>query len=161
MAIALTPIVAISVSASTPAFSGGTGTKDDPFLISTADDLVALKDAVLNDDGELDDKITNVSDALADAINTLEIADASNKDALLTKINEVYSTLDSAIKAVQKNLDDKTEMLEKSIASNKLVLDEKYNELKTFTIVVCVVSGVALLGSSAFVIWFFISRRKR
>lgn len=37
---------AIAIAAEAPAFSGGTGTADDPYLISTTDDLVALSDFV-------------------------------------------------------------------------------------------------------------------
>ena len=58
--------------------------------------------------------------------------------------------LDDAIKTVQKNLDDA-----------KAELDAKDGELQTFVIVVCVMSGVAICGSGAFVIWFFIDRKKK
>ena len=39
--------------------------------------------------------------------------------------------------------------------------NEKVGQLETFIIIVCVISGVALCGSGAFVVWFFIDRKKR
>ncbi len=40
--------------AADPAYSGGSGTADDPYLLSTPEDLVALSEAIANDDGSLD-----------------------------------------------------------------------------------------------------------
>lgn len=44
----------IPAFAADPAYSGGSGTADDPYLLSTPEDLVALSNAIANDDGSLD-----------------------------------------------------------------------------------------------------------
>ena len=65
-------------------------------------------------------------------------------------------------------LEAKDRELSKADAENKAALEAKDNELaektddlQTFIIIVCVISGIALCGSGAFVIWFFIDRKKR
>lgn len=50
----LAAMSALPVFAETPAYSGGSGTADDPYLLSTPEDLVALSEAIANDDGSLD-----------------------------------------------------------------------------------------------------------
>ena len=55
MVVGLVPGFAVTASAaSLPAYSGGSGTNADPYLLATADDLVALRTALLDDDGSLD-----------------------------------------------------------------------------------------------------------
>ncbi len=129
-----------------------------------------LDKAIKNGDDALDEKIATLNTALANAKVALEKADADNKAELTTKIDEAYASLDSALKAVQKNLDDLKAALEAKdnelankdaeLENKDSELENKASELQTFIIIVCVISGVALCGSGAFVAWFFIDRRK-
>ncbi|MBO7196563.1 MAG: hypothetical protein J6V80_04460 [Clostridia bacterium] len=109
-----------------------------------------LNEAIASGDTELDGKITALNKALDDAKAALEATDAANKAELVAKIDTADATLDKAIKAVQKNLDD-----------TKAELEAKDSALQTFIIIVCVVSGVSLCGSGAFVVWFFVDRKKK
>ncbi len=120
-----------------------------------------LNKAIADGDTELDGKITALNEALAAAKAALEAVDTASKSELTTKIDEAYASLDAAIKAVQKNLDDLKAQLEKADADNKAALEAKDAELQTFIIIVCVISCVALCGSGAFMVWFFIDRKKR
>ena len=110
------------------------------------DAMSALESAINAGDTALDGKITELNDALAAARLVLEATDADNKAELTDKIDEAYATLDVAINAVQANLDD---------------VKEELNGLQTFVIVVCVISCISLCGCGAFVIWFFIDRKKK
>ena len=101
----------------------------------------------------------DAAEAAADAAAKAD--DAALKAALESKIDTADAALGVAIDAVQKKLDDAKAALEKSVADNKAALDAKDGELQTFIIVVCVMSGVAICGSGAFVTWFFIDRKKR
>ena len=137
-----------------------------------------LNKAISDGDSALDGKITALNEALETAKIALEAADTANKSELSTKINEAYSAIDVAVKAVQKKLDDLKTALEAK--DNELVnkdvelvnkdaeltnkdaeLAKKDSELQTFIIIVSVVSGIALCGSGAFMVWFFIDRKKR
>ena len=69
----------------------------------------------------------------------LEQADADLKDALEKE--------DADLKAALAAKDD--------------ALAEKDSALQTFITIVCVISGVTFLGGGAFVVWFFIDRKKR
>ena len=128
----------------------------------------ALNKAIADGDTALDGKIAALNEALATAKAALEAADTANKTALMTKIDEADVSLDAAIKAVQKNLNDLKAVLEakdnelaKADAENMAALEEKDAELQTIIILACVISGVALCGSGAFVVWFFLDRKKR
>ena len=96
------------------------------------------------------------ADALAQAISDLNAAidaaetaaataDGSLKTELTSKIDNADMALQAAIDALSTELD----------ATN-----EKVGQLETFIIIVCVISGVALCGSGAFVVWFFIDKKK-
>ncbi len=116
-----------------------------------------LDKAIADGDTALDGKITALNEALATAKAALEAVDTASKSELTTKIDEAYASLDAAIKVVQKNLDD----LKASLEAKDVELTEKTDELQTFIIIVCVISGVTLCGSGAFIVWFFIDRKKR
>ena len=80
----------------------------------------------------------------------LEATDAADKTELTTKIDEADAALQAAINALSAELDDvRSELLAKT------------NDLQLFIIIVCIISGIALCGGSAFIIWFFIDRKRR
>ncbi|MBE6536018.1 MAG: hypothetical protein E7677_05290, partial [Ruminococcaceae bacterium] len=112
--------------------------------------------------------ISELNAAIDAAETAAATADGSLKSELTAKIDNADATLDAAIKAVQKDLDDlkadieaKNNELAKVDAENKAALEANDAELQTFIIIVCAVSGVALCGSGAFVVWFFIDRKKK
>ncbi len=109
-----------------------------------------LNTAIANGDKALDDKITALNEALASAKAALEKADADNRTALEGAIADGDAALDAAIKAVQKNLDDAKAELENMVAKQQ-----------TMNVVTCVISCVSLCGIGAFVVWYFIDRKKR
>ena len=109
-----------------------------------------LNTAIANGDKALDDKITALNEALASAKAALEKAYADNKTALEGAIADGDAALDAAIKAVQKNLDDAKAELENMVAKQQ-----------TMNVVTCVISCVSLCGIGAFVVWYFIDRKKR
>ena len=89
--------------------------------------------------------------AAIDAAETVAVtADGSLKSELTSKIDNADAALEAAIEALAGELD-----------TVKNALEARDNELQTFIIIVCVISGVALCGSGAFVVWFFIDRKKR
>ncbi len=126
------------------------------------DTIVNALKAVEEAQTKLDEAIKTKADAetvnaaikeLQDAIDALEevkdnyvAADSALKQELEGKIISAQTTLQTAITALSDELD----------ATN-----EKVDQLETFIIIVCVISGVALCGSGAFVVWFFIDRKKR
>lgn len=120
------------------------------------DTKAALNQAIADGDTALDGKIAALNTSLTEAVKALEAADAADKAELTAKLDEAYASLDAAIKAVQKNLDDAKAALEAKDSE----LTETTNDLKTFILVVCVIASVALAGCGAFVIWFFIDRKK-
>ena len=87
------------------------------------------------------------------AKEAFEKADSANNSELTTKIDEADAALQAAIDALSAELD--------SVKGRTEALENKTGELQTFIIIVCVISGIALCGSGAFVLWFFIDRRKR
>lgn len=105
-----------------------------------------LDTAIKNGDTALDQKIANLNEALNHAITALESADGANKTELTNKIKAAEASLQEAVNALSTELD----------ATN-----EKVAQLETFVIIVCVISCVALCGSGAFVVWFFIDRKKK
>ncbi len=116
-----------------------------------------LNKAIKAGDTALEKKIADLSAALDAAKAALEAANADTKAELTAKIDDAYKALEVAIRAVQKDLDDvKAELKEKDRA-----LEAKTDELQTMLIIVAVISGVTLCGSAAFVVWFFIDRKKR
>ena len=115
-----------------------------------------LNKAIAEGDNDLEDKITELNKAIDDAKAALTAIDASNKSELGNKIHETYTSLDVAIKAVQKNLDE----AKKELAAKTEDLEAKDKALQTFIIIVCVMSGVTLCGGGAFVVWFFLDRKK-
>ena len=90
--------------------------------------------------------ISDLNAAIAAAETAAATADGSLKTELTSKIDNADVALQAAIDALSTELD----------ATN-----EKVGQLETFIIIVCVISGVALCGSGAFVVWFFIDRKKR
>ena len=84
------------------------------------------------------------------AIAAYQAADAAQNTELSNAMKEAVSSLDAAIKQVQKNLDDV-----------KAELAAKDSQIERLASIVCAISGVALCGSGAFVVWFFIDRKKR
>ena len=89
--------------------------------------------------------------AAIDAAETAAVtADGSLKSELTSKIDNADAALEAAIEALAGELD-----------TVKNALEARDNELQTFIIIVCVISSVALCGSGAFVVWFFIDRKKR
>ncbi len=97
------------------------------------------------------------ADALAQAISDLNAAIDAAKTAAATAggslKTELTSKIDNADVALQAAIDALSTELD---ATNK-----KVGQLETFIIIVCVISGVTLCGSGAFVVWFFIDRKKR
>ncbi len=116
-----------------------------------------LDKAIENGDKELANKIEALSKALSEAKAALEAADATHKTELTAKINEAEAKLNAAIKALEGEL----ESLKKALDGKDSELDQKAEDLKTFVIIVCVISSVALVGSGAFITWFFIDRKKK
>ena len=84
------------------------------------------------------------------AIAAYQAADAAQNTEQSNAMKEAVSSLDAAIKQVQKNLDDV-----------KAELAAKDSQIERLAIIACAISGVALCGSGAFVVWFFIDRKKR
>lgn len=145
--------------------------------------VAALEVAIADGDSALGDKIAALNTALDSAIVAYQAADSDLKTELTSKIEEADAALDAAIKQLQKDLDDAKAELNKAIADGDTELDGKISnlndalaneldsvknelenktaELQTLIIVVCVISIVALCGIGAFVIWFFIDRKKR
>ncbi len=134
-----------------------------------------LNKAIADGDTALDGKIAALNEALAAAKSALEGADAANKSELTVKIDEAYASLDAAIKAVQKKLEDVKAEFERADADNKAALEAKdeelaakdaeleakTDELKSFIIIVCSMSGAALGGCGVMAVLFVIDRKKR
>ena len=76
-------------------------------------------------------------------------------------MDEAYASLSAAIEAVQKNLENVKADLEAADANNKAALDTKDAELEKFIIIVCAIASVTFVGIGAFVIWFFVNKKKR
>ena len=117
------------------------------------DAKAALEEAILNGDTALDGKINALNAALDAAKATLEATDNANKSALLAKIDEADAALEAAIEALSAELDrvkDRTDALE-----------QKNRELEGFILIVCIIAGVALVGSVAAIIWLFADRKRR
>lgn len=87
----------------------------------------------------------------------IEKADADNKAELTKKIEEANAALTAAIDALSARLD----LVESELSDKDAALEKTAGDLKTFIIIVCVMSSVALAGSGAFTVWFFIDRKKR
>ena len=116
----------------------------------------------------LDDAKTALEKALADG-------DKANADALAQAISDLNAAIDAAKTAaatadgslkteLTSKIDNADVALQAAIDALSTELDatnEKVDQLETFIIIVCVISGVALCGSGAFVVWFFIDRKKR
>ena len=51
--------------------------------------------------------------------------------------------------------------LEAADEANKAALDAKDSELQSFIVIVCVIASVSLCGSGAFMVWFFVDKRKK
>ena len=116
-----------------------------------------LDDAKLALEKAISDGDKTNADALAQAITELTVAIDAAKTAaiaadgvlrteLTTKLESADAALNAAIDALADELDS---------------IKQKTDELQTFVIFVYVISGVALCGSGAFVVWFFIDRNKR
>ncbi|MBE6982827.1 MAG: hypothetical protein E7435_00865 [Ruminococcaceae bacterium] len=116
-----------------------------------------LKKAIKSGDAALEAKIADLNEALKAAKVALEAADAANKAELNSKIEEAYNTLEATIKAVQNEL----EAVKAELEAKDRALEAKTDELQTVLIIVAIVSGVTLCGGVAFVIWFFIDRKKK
>ena len=97
------------------------------------------------------------ADALAQAISDLNAAidaaetatataDGTLKSELTTKIDNADATLQAAIDALSTELD----------ATN-----EKVDQLETFIIIVCVISGVAFCGCGTLAVFYFIDKKKK
>ena len=112
--------------------------------------ITDLDTAMQKADKALDDAIKAVQKNLDDAKAALEASDAANKSDLNAKIAEADATLQGAINALATELD-----------SVKQALDEKDDELQTFVIIVCVISGVAFCGCGALAVFFIIDKKKR
>ena len=136
------------------------------------DKAIADLDAAMKQgDADLSDEIANLNTALTNAKAALEQADTANKSELATKIDEAYASLDAAIKAVQKDIDDLKAALEAKdteltsrdaeLESKDAELENKDSELQTYIIIVSGISGVALCGSGALAVWFFIDKKRR
>lgn len=116
------------------------------------DAKTALNKAIADGDTALDGKITALNEALATAKAALEATDATTKSELTAKIDEADADLQAAIDALSSELSN--------VKQKTAELESKNDELQSFIIVVCVISGIALCGSGAFVVWFFIDRKK-
>ena len=116
-----------------------------------------LETAMNKADSDLSAEIEALGVALENAKAALEKADKDGMTELTAAINEAYDSLDAAIKAVQKELDDAKAALEAKDAE----LTEKTDSLMTFVTVVCVIAVVSLVGSGAFIIWFFVDKKKK
>ena len=112
-----------------------------------------LETAMNKGDADLSAEIAAVNEALAKAVATLESADSDNKAELTKAMNDAYASLDAAIKAVQKSLDNVKAELEAEMAA-------KTQSLETFIIAVCAIAGVSFVGSGAFIIWFFVDKKR-
>ena len=112
---------------------------------------------ILPEDAALIPEIEALGVALENAKAALEKADKDGMTELTAAINEAYDSLDAAIKAVQKELDDAKAALEAKDAE----LTEKTDSLMAFVTVVCVIAVVSLVGSGAFIIWFFVDKKKK
>ena len=116
-----------------------------------------LDKAIMDGDTELGGEIAALNDALASAEAALEATDVANKNELTAKIDEADAVLKAAMDALSGELSSVKQALENKDAE----LEAKDSELQIFVIIACGVSGAALCGSGAFVIWFFIDRKKR
>ena len=101
------------------------------------------------------------ADALAQAISDLNAAIDAAETAAVTADGSLKSELTSKIDNADAALEAAIEALAGELDTVKNALEARDNELQTFIIIVCVISGVALCGSGAFVVWFFIDRKKR
>ena len=89
------------------------------------------------------------------AAETVSKAYADEKNAALK------AELESAISGADKAIVDTIDALAGELDEMREALEARDGELETFITVVCIISSVALGGSGAFVIWFFIDRRRR
>lgn len=137
-----------------------------------ADDLKAaekeLFEAISAGNTVLDSQIKILRTSLTTAKAVLEAADSANKAELTAKIEEADAALQIAIDKLQEAVDELSAELDKAKndlakadADNKAALEAKDSKLQTFVIIVCIISCVALSGTGAFVVWFFVSRKKR
>lgn len=101
------------------------------------------------------------ADALAQAISDLNAAIDAAETAAVTADGSLKSELTSKIDNADAALEAAIEALAGELDTVKNALEARDNELQTFIIIVCVISSVALCGSGAFVVWFFIDRKKR
>ncbi len=108
---------------------------------------------------------------LQDAIDVLEdvkdnyvSADTALKTELEGKIAAAQTSLTAAIDALSAELDNvKSELdnVKGQLEAKDSQLEAKDSALQSFVTVVCVLSCVALGGSGAFVVWFFVDRKRK
>lgn len=118
-------------------------------MVAYADLETAVKEldkAIKDGDKELNDKITALNEALEAAKAALEATDAANKADLEGKITTAQEALVAAIDALSRELD----------ATN-----EEVEQLKTFIIIVCVISGVAFCGCGTLTVFYILDKKKK
>ena len=82
---------------------------------------------------------------------------AQNMNAMIKQAQQMQEAMEQK----QAELDARDSELARADADNRAELDARDASLNTFIIVVCVMSSVTLLGSGAFITWFFVDKRKR
>lgn len=105
----------------------------------------------------LADAIANLNKAIEDARSFATSSDEALKNELTQAIEAADKALEAKIASVQEKLDEAKAALEEKDAQ----LAEKDSRLQNFITAVCIMSAVTLCGSGAFVVWFFIDRKKR
>ena len=115
-----------------------------------------LNKAITDGNTQLDGKIAALNNALAAAKAALEAADAANKSELTVKIDEADATLQAAINALSNELNN----VKNDLGNTKTELESKDSELKTFIIIVCVISCVTLCGSGTLAVFYIIDKKK-
>lgn len=98
------------------------------------------------------ENLQNAIDSLEAIKDDYATADSALKTELEDKISSAQSTLKTAIDSLSNELNG----VKNELGSLKNELEEKNDKLLTFTIVVCVISSVALVGVGAFATWFFV-----
>lgn len=81
------------------------------------------------------------------------LVDTNNTQTDVTTINARITALEVTAAAVTNELNGLTQKTE--------ALEKNNDDLQTMLIIVCVISGVTFGGCSAFVIWFFVDRKKK
>lgn len=129
--------------------------------LQTAVDNLNTAIAAKADAATLNTKVSELNTAIETAESVVkayaDTQDTALKETLESEIADAQAALTAAIDKLSKELDGVKNEL--NTAKNELVAKDE--SLQTFITIVCVVSGVSFVGGAAFVVWFFIDRKKK